>query len=34
MNDETQDCGCPVGEGHVCKPAWVTDEEWDEMPPQ
>lgn len=26
----TQPCGCPVGAGHVCPPAWVTQEEWDE----
>ena len=29
-----QDCGCPVGEGHACKPSWVTDEEWAEAKAQ
>lgn len=24
-----QPCGCPVGEGHRCRPSWVTEDEWE-----
>lgn len=23
-----QACGCPVGQGHVCRVPWMTEEEW------
>lgn len=25
-------CNCPAAQGHVCRPSWVTEEEWQRRP--
>ena len=25
---DVQDCGCPDGEGHQCRPPWMDEAEW------
>lgn len=25
----TDVCGCPIGEGHFCRPPWVDEAEWE-----
>lgn len=27
---ETDPCGCPIGDGHTCRPVWMDEAEWPE----